>query len=177
MLKKTITFEDLDGNKVTEDFYFNVSKAEIAELELSTKGGLSEHLKTIVEAEDGASIMKTFRDIISLSVGVRSEDGRRFIKNEEVRDNFMQTDAYSVLFMELVTDAEKGSEFIRGIMPSDLADKIAAGERVTDLPIPEDELPAFVRENREPNQRELTGMSKEELQAAFRIRAERAESQ
>lgn len=174
MLKKTITFEDLDGNPITEDFYFNISKADLAEMEFSQKGGMQDHLNAIVKAEDGKEIMRIFKEIIAMAVGKRSEDGRRFIKTEDIRDEFLQTDAYSVLFMELVTDAGKGAEFITAIMPGDLAAKVAAGERVTDLPIPEEEMPAWMREDREPNPRELQLMTKDEMQAAFRYRAEKA---
>ena len=161
MLKKTITFKDLDGNPITEDFYFQVNKAEIAELELSQTGGLSEYLKQIVEAEDGAKIMKMFKDIIMLAVGRRSDDGRRFIKNDDIRDDFMQTDAFSELFMELCTDATKGAEFVKGVMPSDLA------AQIDDIELPKEAAPSWVRENREPTPQELLGMSKAELQAAF----------
>ena len=106
MLKKTLTYSDLDGNPVTEDFYFSLSKAEIAEMELSYDGGLQTHLKRIVANKDGAAIIGAFKNILTSSVGRRSEDGRRFIKSDEITQEFMQTDAYSELFMELVTDAD-----------------------------------------------------------------------
>lgn len=120
MLKKTITFEDLDGNLVTDDFYFHLSKAEIAEMELTKTGGLETYIRGIVAAEDRAEIVKFFKQIISMSVGARGADGRQFIKNEEVRNAFEQTDAYSVLFMELATDETAGAAFIQGIVPKSL---------------------------------------------------------
>lgn len=117
MLKKSITYDDYSGGTFTEDFYFNLSKAELVELELSYEGGLSESLKRIVASEDGAQIIKEFKNIILKSYGKRSEDGKRFIKNQQMRDEFESTEAYSVLFVELVTDADAASEFVRGIMP------------------------------------------------------------
>lgn len=158
MLKKTITYPDLDGNPVTEDFYFNLSKAEIAEMELSHKDGLSGYLNTIVESQDGSEIIATFKTIIATSVGVRSEDGKRFIKNDEIRDNFLQTNAYSELFMELATNAEAAAEFIRGIVPADLAKNM----------VEEAETPAYVLENRAPTKDELASMTPQQLQEAFK---------
>ena len=124
MLKKTLTYEDLDGNSLTEDFYFNLSKAEIAEMELSHDGGFSEQLRKIVEANDGASIVKTFTEILSKAYGVRGEDNKQFEKSPELSRKFMQTDAYSVLFMELVTDADASAAFIRGVIPASLGEKL-----------------------------------------------------
>ena len=124
MLKKAITYQDLDGNDVTEEFYFNLSKAEIAELELSVEGGLAAQLAQILKDNQPGQIIKSFKRIIMLSVGRRSEDGKRFIKNDEVRDEFMQTDAYSVMFMELCTDAVKAAEFIKGVIPADVAARV-----------------------------------------------------
>jgi hypothetical protein len=122
VLKKEITYEDYVGATVTETFYFNLSKAELVELELSHTGGLSASLTRIVASEDGAEIIKEFKNIILKAYGVRSEDGRRFIKNDRLREEFVSTEAYSVLFMELVTDAEKAAEFVNGIMPTGLTE-------------------------------------------------------
>lgn len=170
MLKKTITYKDLDGNDVTEDFYFNLSKPELAELELRHRGGFSDHLKTIVDAQDGGKIVDTFKSIITMSIGRRSDDGRRFVKSEEIAEEFMQTDAYSVLFMELVTNADAAANFIQGMVPSDLGEAVAKGQRVSDIPLPEDDTPAYIRENREPTKAELVEMTPDELREAFRRR-------
>lgn len=171
MLKKTITYEDLDGNPVTEDFYFNLSKAEIAEMELSYEGGWGAHLQNIIKSQDGAEIISTFKKILLSAIGRRSEDGRRFVKSPEIADEFVQTDAYSKLFMELVTDANAAAEFVKGIVPSDLAAGIAAGEKVPGIPEPaKDDTPAYIKENRDPTPAELQSMTKEELQEAFRRR-------
>jgi hypothetical protein len=125
VLKKTITYEDLDGGKITEDFYFALSKAELAEMRLRQGDGFDGFLKAIVAAKDGNALMDLFKNMLRMSVGKRSADGKRFIKNDEIVDEFMQTDAYSVLFMELVTDADKASEFVRGLVPRDLAPQAA----------------------------------------------------
>ena len=165
MLKRTITFEDLDGNELTEDFWFGLSKAELAELELSKHGGLNEYLRTIVEAQDGDAVMRTFREIIAKSVGRRSEDNRRFIKNEDIVNDFMQTDAYSVLFVELVTDAQKAAEFVNGVVPRDLASDKSIEE--IEAAWSGKDAPAYIRENRAPTPKELAAMNQDELQRAF----------
>ena len=117
MLKKTITYVDFDGNERTEDFYFHMSKAELVELNVSAAGGLQKTLEKIVAEQDGKRIMEQFKDIIFKAYGEKSLDGKRFMKSKELSEAFSQTEAYSVLFMELVTDAEKASAFVNGIMP------------------------------------------------------------
>ena len=124
MIKKSITFDDLDGNPITEDFYFNLSKAEIAEMELSQEGGMSAHLKKMIDANDGKSIIASFKEILTKSVGKRNPDGKRFDKSEEIILDFVQSDAYSVLFMDLIGDSDSITTFIRGLIPADLAEKL-----------------------------------------------------
>lgn len=124
MLKRTIQYEDLDGNNIVEDFYFNLSEAEIAEMEMSQEGGLANHLKAILAEGNPRVILSTFKMIITASVGRRSDDGRRFIKNDQIREEFMQTDAYSKLFMELCTDAKAAAEFIQKVIPQNIADRV-----------------------------------------------------
>ena len=125
MLKKTVLYTDYNENEREEDLYFNLSKAEIMEMELSISGGLAEMIQNVVKAQDGPSIMKIFKDIILKSYGEKSPDGKRFIKSEELSTAFSQTEAYSVLFMELVTDANAAAEFINGIIPADVAKEAA----------------------------------------------------
>ena len=117
MIKKTITYIDYKGNERTEDFYFNLNKAEAMKLELSTKGGLSKMIEDIVAAEDAPTIIKVFEDIICQSYGVRSDDGKRFIKDDEKLQEFKQTEAYSQLFMELATDTNAAIEFFNKVVP------------------------------------------------------------
>lgn len=121
MLKKTMTYVDFDGNERTETFYFNLTQAEIAEMELSTKGGLAEKINRVVAAEDGETIIAMFKEIIGKAYGEKSADGKLFVKNKEVREAFMQTQAYSDLFMELATNPEAASAFINGIIPANIA--------------------------------------------------------
>lgn len=117
MIKKTITYEDYNGVSRTEDFYFNLTKAEIAEMELSTTGGLAEMIQRIVNAKDTPEIVRVFKDLILRAYGVKSDDGRRFIKSPEISKEFSETEAYSQLFMELATDAEKAAAFVNGVVP------------------------------------------------------------
>lgn len=121
MLKKTIKYTDFDGAEQSEDFYFNLSKAEIAEMELSHDGGFSGYLQEIVKAEDGKKIIETFKSILMKAYGERSEDGKRFVKSDEISNAFLQTDAYSELFMELITDPDAAAKFIQAIVPADLS--------------------------------------------------------
>lgn len=123
MYVKTIKYTDYNGNERTEDFYFNFSTAELAEMELSTKGGLEGEIKAITNEMDGAKIVAWFKKIILQSIGKKSPDGKRFIKSKEISEEFAQTEAYSQLFMELAFDAEKGAEFINSIIPTIPDDK------------------------------------------------------
>lgn len=117
MLKKTITYKDYNDNERTEDFYFNLSKAEAMEMELSTTGGLTETIRKIVAAQDVPAIVKIFKSLILKSYGEKSPDGKRFIKSEEISTAFSQTEAYSQLYMELATNADAAAEFVNGIVP------------------------------------------------------------
>ena len=121
MIKKTITYSDYNGTERTEDFYFNLSKAEIMEMQLSAAGGMDERLKKIVAAQDVPTLIKIFKDLVLMAYGVKSDDGKRFIKNDQLREEFAQTEAYSELFMELVSDDKAAADFVNGIIPSDVA--------------------------------------------------------
>ena len=120
MLKKTITYKDFDGNSRTEDFYFNLTKSEITEMELGINGGLDGMLDRVIKKQDGAVIIKVFKDLLLKSYGEKSLDGRKFEKSEKISDDFYHTGAYDELFMELVTDAKKAAAFVKAIMPSDM---------------------------------------------------------
>lgn len=130
MLKKTITYTDYNGNERTEDFYFNLTKAEIMEMEMSTSGGLAEMIQRIVAAQDAPAIIKVFKDLVLRAYGQKSADGKRFIKNAELRDEFEQTEAYSILFMELATDADAAGKFVNGIVPADMSKQLPAAPHV-----------------------------------------------
>lgn len=118
MLKKTFTYVDYNGVERTEDHYFNLSKAELIEMELSTTGGLAEMINKIVAAQDAPALVKIFKEVVLKAYGQKSADGRRFIKSKEIADEFVQTEAYSQLFMELTTDADAASRFVNGIVPA-----------------------------------------------------------
>ena len=125
MLKKTITYTDYNGTERKEDFYFNLSKAEVMEMEMSTSGGLAQMINKIIETQDSPAIIKIFKDLILRAYGEKSPDGKRFVKSEDLKNEFAQTEAYSQLFMELATDADSASKFVNGIIPSDVSAEIA----------------------------------------------------
>jgi hypothetical protein len=118
-------YENFNGETVVEDFYFHLSKAELIEMEMSHEGGLSEALQKIIIAEDAKSIIAEFKNIVLGAYGQKSEDGRRFIKNQQLREEFESTEAYSTLFMELVTNTDAAIEFINGVIPQGLAEEAA----------------------------------------------------
>ena len=118
MLKKTITYIDYNGTERKEDFYFNLSKAEIMEMEMGTTGGMVEMINRIVAAQDAPAIIDVFKKMILRAYGEKSADGKRFIKSKELSEAFSQTEAYSQLFMELATDADAASKFVNGIVPA-----------------------------------------------------------
>ena len=125
MLKKTITYTDYNGNERKEDFYFNLSKAEVMEMEMSTSGGLAQMINKIIETQDSPAIIKIFKDLILKAYGEKSPDGKRFIKSAELSEAFAQTEAYSNLFMELATDADAAAKFVNGITPVEIpADQV-----------------------------------------------------
>jgi len=124
MLKKTITYTDYDGNERKEDFYFNLNKAEIMEMEMSTSGGMAEMLQKIVDSQDAPAIIKAFKELVLKSYGQKSPDGKRFIKNATLREEFEQTEAYSQIFMELATNAEEAAKFVNSIIPNDVAKEL-----------------------------------------------------
>ena len=132
MLKKSIKYTGGNGVERSEDFYFNLAKAELMEMEMSTAGGLAEMITKIVAAQDQPAIIKLFKELILKAYGEKSADGKRFIKSDELAAAFSQTEAYSELFMELSTDSDKAAEFVNKIIPADLAKE--AGGKIPSLP-------------------------------------------
>ena len=120
MLKKTVTYVDYNGMERTEDFYFNLSKAEVAEMELSVEGGFSKMLEEIVASKDNVKIVSLFKQMVLKAYGEKSADGRRFVKSEEISQAFAQTEAYSEIFMELALNTDAAAAFVNGIMPANL---------------------------------------------------------
>lgn len=129
MYAKKIKFEDFNGNQIERTFYFNLSKAELAEMQLSHEGGLQEYVKRIVEAQKTPEIAELFKKLILMAYGEKSDDGMRFIKKDPVRgrlaDEFEQTDAYSELFMELAQNETAAAEFINNVIPASMQKEVA----------------------------------------------------
>lgn len=126
MLKKTITYTDYDGVERTEDFYFNFTKAELMEWQLVTNGGLTSYVQKIVDAKDQPRLITLFKELLLKAYGIKSDDGRRFIKSEKISEEFSQNPAYSILYMELVTDDKVAADFVNGIIPAELSEQVAA---------------------------------------------------
>ena len=118
MLKREITYEDFDGNQVTDTFYFNLNRTELIELEVGYEGGLQAALQRIIESKDNKKIIEEFKKIILMAYGVKSEDGKRFIKNDHLREDFTQTAAFDALFMDLATNDNAAANFVMGILPN-----------------------------------------------------------
>lgn len=139
MLKKTITYTDFNDVERTEDFYFNLTHAELTKMQTSQAGGLEDELKRISKAKDGPAIMKAFENILRMAYGQKSPDGRRLIKGEEVFREFQESNAYSQLFMELLGDDNVSWNFIQGILPPDLRvkrEKTPTVDNVSTIPAP-----------------------------------------
>ena len=127
MLKKKIKYTDYNGVERNEDFYFNLNKAELMEMELTTEGGLAERTQRIIDTQDTPKIVEMFKDLILRAYGEKSEDGKAFVKKDargKLADRFAQTEAYSELFMELATDSNAAANFVNGIIPADLRESV-----------------------------------------------------
>lgn len=123
MLKKTIKYVDYNGVEREEDFYFDLNSAEITEMELSQEGGLSNLIKKITDTKDMPSLIKLFKSLILKAYGEKSDDGRYFIKSDELSKKFTYSPAYSILFMELATDENAASAFVNAIIPQEAVAK------------------------------------------------------
>lgn len=121
MHSEIVNYTDYNGVERKEEIFFNLTKAELLEMEMGIVGGFNAMVQRAIDAQDQPTLIATFKDLLLKSVGVKSADGRRFIKNDEVRADFKETEAYSILFMKYATDAEAASKFINGIVPKDLA--------------------------------------------------------
>lgn len=135
MLKKTITYTDYDGLERTEEFRFNLTKAELVDMELTTVGTFSKLMQKIIDEKDMVRLAKYFKELILKSYGVKSDDGKRFIKSPELSEAFSQTEAYSELYMELLGNSEYAVKFIQQVMPKDLdQNEVVPAGNVTVLP-------------------------------------------
>lgn len=125
MLKQTITYIDYNDEERTEDFFFNLSKAELAEMELTTPGGLAAYIEKIINTKDTPELIKIFKKLVLDAYGIKSDDGRRFIKSPEIAKAFSETEAYSNFFMDLATNSDMASMFINSIIPKSMAEEVA----------------------------------------------------
>lgn len=123
MFKDKVTYTDYNGVEREEEFFFNLNEAELFEMQNSVRGGLTEKVKKIMETKNTPEIIKLFKEIMQMSYGVKSDDGRRFIKNKEVLDEFTQTEAYSKIYMKLATDSDYAAKFINEIIPKEISDR------------------------------------------------------
>lgn len=136
MLKKTITYRDYNDVERSEDYYFNISRAELVLMENSRAGGMKAYYERIVQAKDDVAIMECFKELIHMSIGVKSDDGKRFVKSEEIAAAFEQSEAYSELLMELFSDPEIALDFMAKIMPPKLAEGVSAEARAKIAALP-----------------------------------------
>lgn len=133
MLKKTITYEDFFGEERTETLYFNLSKAELIDLEVKTDGDFSKRMMEVGQSKDPKRILGEFKELLRVSYGVRSEDGQRFIKNDEVWEFFLQTAAFDYIYNKMCTDADFAADFLEAIMPQDIMQQYREETRQEDL--------------------------------------------
>lgn len=124
MIKRTIAYTDFDGNNREEDFYFHLTKQELVEMEASRLGGLGKFLEKIVAEQNKKQLVEYIKEFIVMSYGVKSPDGRRFTKTQEVKDAFTETEAFSALFMEMASDDEAFAKFVYGVIPAEMAKEI-----------------------------------------------------
>jgi hypothetical protein len=159
MLAKTITYEDLDGNSVTETYYFHFNKAELAEMSVDDEAhGIAESIKNLSVSQDKSEILRLFKDIIGRSVGYKSDDGKRFIKTEEYTEAFMSSEAWAELFYTFISDANAAVEFVRGVVPKKLIPTENTTQVLDVIPqtIPDASVPIWVKENRPPTAQEAS---------------------
>ena len=128
MVKKTITYTDYNGVERTEDFYFNLTKAELMEMQLSMEGGMRAYIQRIMAAKSQLALVNLFKQILLLSYGKKSDDGRLFLKNDTMRAEFEAHPVYSQIYMELSLNEEKAAEFINGLIPADMRNQNPAME-------------------------------------------------
>lgn len=183
MLKKDITYQNLDGQDVTETFYFQITKAEVIEKAAIKGEDYADRLRKLTVERDGAEIMREFKALLTESVGRR--EGQLFIKDESIRNQFLFSGAWDSFFLKLIESPDSGAKELQSIFPKDVQDQIAkeAAGQTTELPVSgeivdaaapaqpgKDDEPAWFKEKREPTGQELRKMSKDELSFLFKVR-------
>ena len=135
MLKRPITYEDFNGETITDIYYFHLSKPELLKLQVGNSGGLNGLIQRIIETKDSEGIIAECEKLVLMSYGQKSDDGKRFVKSDELREEFSQTAAYQHLFMEIATNEDAAVEFLKGVLPADMQDEIEKAEmKVPDQP-------------------------------------------
>lgn len=134
MHKITMTYEDFNGESVTEDLYFNLSKAELLEMNFNARGGLVNYIEAIMNARDTQEIAEFFKLILVKSYGEKTPDGKHFMKTPEIAQKFQCSVPYSELYVKLSTDAAAASEFINSIIPKSLLDDYKKAEAEGKIP-------------------------------------------
>lgn len=173
MIKKTITYEDFNGEQQTEDFYFHLSKSELIDIETGVEGGMGNLMANLVKMAEPGPIVKQFREIIVRSYGVRSPDGKKFDKTDELTRDFLASPAFDALFSEIIASEKAAEEFVYGIMPKDLVAQVQNSAQDVQLPAGDgiqgtvSEEPAWIREGRDPTPAEVRTMSQSQLMAAY----------
>jgi hypothetical protein len=124
MYKKTIKYTDYNDVEREEDFYFNLTEAELTDMQLGIEGGYAAMLERVAKAKDTPALIKIFKEFIELSYGVKSPDGRKFMKSKEIFEDFKMTPAYSQFYMELATDDKEATKFLKNIIPAKLVAKV-----------------------------------------------------
>lgn len=124
MYKKTVEYEDFNGEKVKEDLYFNLSKAELLEMNFRSKGGLKNYIEAIINTHDQDKLTDIFKTLLLKSYGIKSPDGKRFLKNDSIREDFECSIPYDIMFVELSSDAKAAADFINGILPKELVEEM-----------------------------------------------------
>ena len=135
MYKITETYTDYDDNQRTEDFYFNYSEAELADLQFSVSGGLAGMIDKIIKTNDTPKLVELFRELIQKAYGEKSNDGRRFMKSPELTKEFTETVAYSQIYMRLATDSKAAQEFINKVVPKSMKDKMQQANQQNVVPM------------------------------------------
>lgn len=124
MYKKTLEYEDFNGDKVKEDLYFNLSKAELLEMNFRSKGGLKNYIESIINARDQNTLTDIFKSLLLKSYGIKSPDGKKFMKNDQIREDFECSIPYDIMFTTLASDAKEAAAFVNGIIPKELVEEM-----------------------------------------------------
>lgn len=125
MLRKEVEYKDFDGNDRKDVLWFHLNEVEITEMDIETSGGLVKYMESIIDTKDVNRLITIFKDLLIRSYGERSMDGKHFYKDDKIRNEFVSSAAYPVLYMEMVSDANKAVEFINGIVPSNIREQMA----------------------------------------------------